>query len=62
LGVKPHNNGGGGRGGGGFNTAEPGPYWVAGGGPPRNWADWKDWLGKRAGAGRQGPRGLRKFR
>jgi len=44
-----------------FN-AESGPEWVDGGGRRRNWADWKDWVGKRAGAGRQGPRGLRKFR
>ncbi|WP_332653186.1 DNA topoisomerase IV subunit A [Brevundimonas sp.] len=44
-----------------FN-AETGPDWVDGGGRRRNWPDWKDWLGKRAGAGRQGPRGLRKFR
>nr|WP_313632368.1 DNA topoisomerase IV subunit A [Brevundimonas naejangsanensis] len=44
-----------------FN-AEQGPEWVDGGGRRRNWPDWKDWLGKRAGAGRQGPRGLRKFR
>ena len=44
-----------------FN-AEAGPEWVDGGGRRRNWPDWKDWLGKRAGAGRQGPRGLRKFR
>ena len=44
-----------------FN-AEQGPDWVDGGGRRRNWPDWKDWLGKRAGAGRQGPRGLRKFR
>jgi topoisomerase-4 subunit A len=39
-----------------------GPEWVDGGGRRRNWPDWKDWLGKRAGAGRMGPRGLRKFR
>ncbi|HEY0104406.1 MAG TPA: DNA topoisomerase IV subunit A [Brevundimonas sp.] len=39
-----------------------GPEWVDGGGRRRNWPDWKDWLGRRAGAGRQGPRGLRKFR
>jgi len=39
-----------------------GPEWVDGGGRRRNWADWKDWLGKRAGAGRMGPRGLRRFR
>jgi topoisomerase-4 subunit A len=39
-----------------------GPEWVDGGGRRRNWPDWKDWLGKRAQAGRQGPRGLRKFR
>jgi len=44
-----------------FN-AEVGPEWVDGGGRRRNWPDWKDWLGKRAGAGRMGPRGLRKFR
>lgn len=43
-------------------AAEPGPEWVDGGGRRRNWPDWKDWLGKRAQAGRQGPRGLRKFR
>ncbi|MCS6625291.1 DNA topoisomerase IV subunit A [Roseibacterium beibuensis] len=42
--------------------AEAGPEWVDGGGRRRQWPDWKDWLGKRAGAGRQGPRGLRKFR
>ncbi|WP_298123875.1 DNA topoisomerase IV subunit A [Brevundimonas sp.] len=39
-----------------------GPEWADGGGRRRNWPDWKDWLGKRAQAGRQGPRGLRKFR
>ncbi|MDI1280813.1 DNA topoisomerase IV subunit A [Brevundimonas sp.] len=42
--------------------AETGPEWADGGGRRRNWPDWKDWLGKRAGAGRMGPRGLRKFR
>jgi topoisomerase-4 subunit A len=44
-----------------FESAH-GPEWVDGGARRRNWPDWKDWLGKRAGAGRQGPRGLRKFR
>ena len=44
-----------------FN-AETGPEWVEGGGRRRQWPDWKDWLGKRAQTGRQGPRGLRKFR
>jgi len=44
-----------------FN-AEQGPEWADGGGRRRNWPDWKDWLGKRAQAGRQGPRGMRKFR
>ena len=44
-----------------FN-GDVGPEWVDGGGRRRNWPDWKDWLGKRAGAGRMGPRGLRKFR
>ncbi len=43
-------------------SAETGPEWVDGGGRRRQWPDWRDWLGKRAGAGRQGPRGLRKFR
>jgi topoisomerase IV subunit A len=43
-------------------AAEAGPEWVDGGGRRRQWPDWKDWLGKRAQAGRQGPRGLRKFR
>lgn len=43
-------------------SADQGPEWVDGGGRRRNWPDWKDWLGRRAGAGRQGPRGLRKFR
>ncbi len=44
-----------------FDSAH-GPEWVDGGARRRNWPDWKDWLGKRAGGGRQGPRGLRKFR
>ncbi|WP_372707977.1 DNA topoisomerase IV subunit A [Brevundimonas sp.] len=44
-----------------FDSAN-GPEWVDGGSRRRNWPDWRDWLGKRAGAGRQGPRGLRKFR
>ena len=44
-----------------FN-AEEGPEWRDGGDRRRNWPDWRDWLGKRAAAGRQGPRGLRKFR
>ncbi|HEV2082762.1 MAG TPA: DNA topoisomerase IV subunit A [Brevundimonas sp.] len=43
-------------------SADAGPEWVDGGGRRRNWPDWKDWLGKRAQSGRQGPRGLRKFR
>ena len=41
---------------------ESGPDWVDGGGRRRNWPDWRDWIGKRAAVGRQGPRGLRKFR
>ena len=44
-----------------FN-AEQGPEWADGGGRRRNWPDRKDWLGKRAAAGRQGPPGMRKFR
>ena len=42
-----------------FN-AEQGPEWADGGGRRRNWPDWKDWLGKRAGAGRQGAAGFEK--
>jgi topoisomerase-4 subunit A len=44
-----------------FDSAH-GPEWTDGGGRRRQWPDWKDWLGRRASAGRQGPRGLRKFR
>lgn len=44
-----------------FN-AETGPEWADGGGRRRSWPDWRDWLGKRAQAGRQGPRGMRRFR
>ncbi len=43
-------------------AGDQGPEWADGGGRRRNWPDWKDWVGKRAGAGRMGPRGLRKFR
>ena len=43
-------------------SAEVGPEWVDGGGRKRKWDDWRDWVGKRAAVGRQGPRGLRKFR
>jgi topoisomerase-4 subunit A len=43
-------------------SAETGPEWVDGGGRKRQWPDWKDWLGKRAQAGRAAPKGLKKFR
>ncbi len=43
-------------------SAEEGPEWRDGGDRRRNWPDWRDWLGKRAATGRQGPRGLRRFR
>ncbi|MDO1559987.1 DNA topoisomerase IV subunit A [Brevundimonas sp. 2R-24] len=44
-----------------FN-AEAGPVWIDGGGRNRQWADWRDWLGKRAQAGKAAPRGMRKLR
>ncbi|MBC6980697.1 DNA topoisomerase IV subunit A [Caulobacter sp. 17J80-11] len=43
-------------------AAETGPEWVDGGGRRRQWADWKDWLGKRAQSGKAAPKGLKKFR
>jgi topoisomerase-4 subunit A len=43
-------------------TAEAGPDWFDGGGRRRNWPDWRDWAGKRAGAGKVAPRGMKRFR
>jgi topoisomerase-4 subunit A len=47
-----------------FN-AETGAGWVDAGGRNRDWPDWRDWLGKRAGAGKLAPKGFptsKKFR
>jgi topoisomerase-4 subunit A len=43
-------------------SAETGAEWFDTSGRKRAWADWKDWLGKRAQAGKVAPRGLRKLR
>ncbi len=42
-------------------AADAGPTWTDGSGRTRQWSDWRDWLGKRAGAGRLAPRGLKRF-
>ena len=44
-----------------FN-ATVGPEWVDTAGRKRSWPDWKDYLGKRAQAGRVAPRGMKKLR
>jgi topoisomerase-4 subunit A len=38
--------------------AEAGAAWIDGAGRNREWADWKDWLGKRAGSGKLVPKGF----
>ena len=38
--------------------AELGAAWIDGAGRNREWPDWKDWLGKRAGSGKLVPRGF----
>ncbi len=43
-------------------SAASGPEWVDGGGRRRQWPDWQQWLGRRAGAGKPAPRGLKRFR
>jgi topoisomerase-4 subunit A len=40
-----------------FN-AETGAAWVDAGGRNRDWPDWKDWIGKRAGSGKLAPKGF----
>jgi len=42
-----------------------GAFWIDAGGRNRDWSDWRDWLGKRASAGRMVPKGFastRRFR
>jgi topoisomerase-4 subunit A len=38
--------------------AELGAAWIDGAGRNRDWADWKDWLGKRAASGKAVPKGF----
>ncbi len=40
-----------------FSEAE-GPAWIDAAGRSRAWTDWRDWAGRRAGAGKQAPRGF----
>jgi len=40
-----------------FNAAD-GAAWTTADGRTRAWADWRDWLGRRASAGRLAPRGF----
>ena len=40
-----------------FN-AESGGFWIDAAGRTREWADWKDWAGKRAAAGKLAPKGF----
>ena len=42
--------------------AETGPEWFDNSARKRGWSDWKEWLGKRAQAGKTAPRGMRKLR
>ena len=47
-----------------FNT-ETGAGWIDAGGRNRDWPEWKEWVGKRAGAGKLAPKGFpasKKFR
>ena len=39
-------------------AADEGPAWVDSAGRTRAWPDWREWLGRRASAGRLGPRGF----
>ncbi len=41
--------------------AAGGPAWIDGSGKRRDWKEWRDWLGKRAGAGKVTPRGFRRL-
>ncbi|NQE64983.1 DNA topoisomerase IV subunit A [Caulobacter sp. RHG1] len=40
-----------------FN-AETGAYWIDTAGRRREWAEWKEWVGRRAGAGKLAPKGF----
>ena len=43
-------------------SAEAGPEWFDNSGRKRTWPEWRDWLGKRAQAGKLAPKGMKKFR
>jgi len=43
-------------------SAESGPEWFDNSGRKRTWPEWRDWLGKRAQAGKLAPKGMKKFR
>jgi len=38
--------------------AESGAGWIDAGGRNRDWPDWREWMGKRAGSGKAAPRGF----
>jgi topoisomerase-4 subunit A len=38
--------------------SEAGAGWIDAGGRNRDWAEWRDWVGKRAGSGKAAPRGF----
>jgi len=40
-----------------FKTEEGG-FWIDGAGRRRDWKEWKDWVGRRSGAGRLAPKGF----
>ncbi|MBS0296101.1 MAG: DNA topoisomerase IV subunit A [Proteobacteria bacterium] len=43
-------------------SAETGPEWFDNSGRKRTWPEWREWLGKRAQAGKLAPKGMKKFR
>ena len=43
-----------------FSEAD-GPTWPESGGRKRQWPDWRDWIGRRASAGKLGPRGMKRL-
>jgi topoisomerase-4 subunit A len=39
-------------------AAETGAVWIDPAGRTRVWGEWRDWLGRRAGAGKLAPKGF----
>jgi topoisomerase-4 subunit A len=39
-------------------TAEAGATWIDSAGRTREWPNWRDWLGRRAGSGKLFPKGF----